>query len=354
MKIWLDILSPKQLFLFTSIAKRLKELGYELLLTSRSYVQLDDLIENMFRGWSILRVGRWGGGSLEGKLRASIERMNLLLDPVISESPSLCISSGSPEASRIAYGLGIPHFLVSDTPHSPVNRLVAPISERVLTPWVIPVEEWVKAGASRGKVRRYKALDPCFWLRDFKPDEAILRELELEKNGYLLFRMPETQAAYLNADDETFLKAAGKLVEVLGDLKLVILCRYREQAEKARKILGEFSEVKVVDRLLPGASITYYSALLVGGGGTMTQEAALLGVPAISIYPGKLPAVHDYLRRRRLIIYCNRLEKLPRIVQKIVGRLEDVRAAWRERSRRLWRIMDDPFNRLLDEIRRLS
>ncbi|HDD66231.1 MAG TPA: DUF354 domain-containing protein [Nitrososphaeria archaeon] len=354
MKIWLDILSPKQLFLFTSVAERLRKLGYEPLMTSRSYVQLDGLIEGAFKGWNIVRVGRWGGGSLEGKLRASIERMSLLLDLVLSENPSLCISSGSPEASRIAYGLGMPHLLISDTPHSPVNKLAAPISERILTPWVIPVAEWVRAGASRGRVKRYKALDPCFWLRGFKPDEAALRELELEKRGYILFRMPETQAAYLSADDEAFLKAAGKISEDLEGLKLVISCRYREQAEKAERMLRGLSRVRILDRLFPGASITYYSALFIGGGGTMTQEAALLGVPTISIYPGKLPAVHEYLRRRGLIIHCGRLERLPGVVKRILGSVDDVRRKWGERSGKLWRIMEDPFDLLLREIRKLS
>ena len=85
--IWMDILSPKQLLLFTSLAKRFKELGYNILLTSRRYIQLDELLETSFREWGIIRVGGWGGGSLEGKLRASIERMGLLLDVVAGERP---------------------------------------------------------------------------------------------------------------------------------------------------------------------------------------------------------------------------------------------------------------------------
>ncbi|MCD6535826.1 MAG: hypothetical protein J7K49_02180 [Thaumarchaeota archaeon] len=58
MKVWCDILSPKQLFLFTSVAKRFREIGYKVYLTSRHYVQLNGLIDGAFREWRILKIGR--------------------------------------------------------------------------------------------------------------------------------------------------------------------------------------------------------------------------------------------------------------------------------------------------------
>ena len=354
MKIWLDILSPKQLLLFTSIAEKLRSLGYDVLMTSRRYIQLDELLETSFRRWNIVRVGEWGGGSLEGKLRASIRRMEELLDLILSENPRICLSSGSPEASRIAYGLKIPHLLVSDTPHSPVNRLTAPISERVFTPWIIPFKDWIEAGADRRRIIRYKALDPCFWLKGFKPDEGILRELELEENNYIFFRMPESQAAYLDADDEAFLRLARKILEEFRNITLVLSCRYEEQARLARRLLGGEARARIVDRLIPGASIIYYSTLFIGGGGTMTQEAALLGVPSISIYPGRLPAVHRFLVRKKLVVYCDKVEKLIAEMRRIMRDPETSRADWRRRAERLWKIMEDPFKVVLRELKTIT
>ncbi len=350
MKIWMDILSPKQLLLFTSLAKRFKELGYSILLTSRRYIQLDELLETSFREWGVIRVGEWGGGSLEGKLRAGIERMRLLLDVVAGERPDLCLSSGSPEAARIAYGLGIPHLLISDTPHSPVNRLTAPLSKKVLTPWVIPVREWVEAGASRSMITRYRALDPCFWLRDFKPDKSILGDLE--EGRYVLFRMPETQAAYMRAGDREFIELAEKIGEILGGMRLVVLCRYVEQAELARRILGE--RAVIVDRLVPGASLIAFSAAFIGGGGTMTQEASLLGVPAISIYPGELPAVLKFLERRKLLVHLRDPEAIIQTMTRLLKRLDAVRDSWRRRAQNLWRSLEDPFNVVLKEVESLA
>jgi hypothetical protein len=346
----MDILSPKQLLLFTSLAERFRGLGYSILLTSRKYIQLDELLETRFSGWGIVRVGEWGGGGLEGKLRASVERMRLLLDVVVGERPDLCLSCGSPEAARIAYGLGMPHLLISDTPHSPVNRLTAPLSKRVLTPWVIPVREWIEAGANRSMIARYRALDPCFWLRGFKPDKSILGDLE--EGGYVLFRMPETQAAYLKAGDREFLELANRIAVILGDMKLVVLCRYVEQAELARRILG--GRAVIVDKLVPGASLIAFSAVFIGGGGTMTQEASLLGVPAISIYPGELPAVLKFLERKRLLIHLRDPGALIQITTELLKKLDMVRGSWRRRAQNLWRALEDPFHVVLREVEPLA
>ena len=348
MRIWLDILSPKQLLLHTSLAKAFIENGHDVLLTSRYYVQLDGLIESMFRDWEIIRVGAWGGETLEGKLKASIERARLLLDIILKNRPDLALSSGSIEAARICYGLRIPHILISDTPHSPVNKLVAPVSEKILTPWIISKDEWIKAGAHEKKIRYYRALDPCFWLKDFKPRRDVLDDLNLVEREYILLRPPETKASYLRIDEEGFLEAVKALASHFKEIKLVILCRYKEQAERSRKIAEE--NVVVVDKLLPGPSIIYYSLLFVGGGGTMTQEASLLGIPSITIYPKDLPSALNFLVERGLLIRCNNFDNLIHEAEEILREWDQFRERWDRAADSLWREMEDPIKTVLDEV----
>lgn len=349
MRIWFDILSPKQLFLFTSLAKTLKDLGHEPIITSRHYIQLDDLLERISRDWNVAKIGSWGGGTLEGKLRASINRLGKLLDHIIKLKPDIAFSSGSVEASRISYGLGIPHILISDTPHSPVNRLVAPISEKVLTPWIISDDEWIDAGAHPKKIRHYRALDPCFWLRDFTPSRDQLRELRLKEGEYILLRMPETMASYLRMRDEQFLNFIENLVKILDELKLVILCRYREQSRIIRKSLKD-EKILVIDKPIFGQSLIYYSSIFIGGGGTMTQEAALLGVPAISIYPKELPTAIKFLVENGLILYYSNTEQLLRGIRKILEERDVIREESKAKAENLWRIMEDPKKRVIEEV----
>jgi hypothetical protein len=57
-------------------------------------------------------------------------------------------------------------------------------------------------------------------------------------------------------------------------------------------------------------SLLYEADLFVGAGGTMTREAALLGVPALTVFAGRRPAVDVVLERDgaiRLLISAQNL-----------------------------------------------
>jgi len=219
----------------------------------------------------------------------------------------------------------------------------------VLTPWIISDDEWIDAGAHPKKIRHYRALDPCFWLRDFTPSRDQLRELRLKEGEYILLRMPETMASYLRMRDEQFLNFIENLIKILDELKLVILCRYREQSRIIRRSLKD-EKVLVIDKPIFGQSLIYYSSIFIGGGGTMTQEAALLGVPTISIYPKELPTAIKFLVENGLILYYSNTEQLLRGIRKILGERDVMRDEFKAKAENLWRIMEDPKKRVIEEV----
>ncbi|MCS7136144.1 MAG: DUF354 domain-containing protein [Nitrososphaerota archaeon] len=292
MKVWFDILTPKQFWFFTAIEKELKKQNVEVILTSRRYEQLTPILEDVGRK-DVIVIGEFGGGSLLGKLKASVRRTAELVEIIENYSPDICVSSGSLDMTRISFGLNVPHVLLSDTPESPVNRYCVPLSNYIFTPWIIPKDEWIKHGAPVRKVLKYRALDPVAWLDDFRPSKRILDRFGLEEFKYILFRMPETQASYLiGVDTEYVTKLVEKLTSNIGDFKLVVLPRYGEQVTGLKNLS---KNALILERPVSDHSILYYALLFIGGGGTMTQEAVLMGVPTISVYPGRLPTVHRYL-----------------------------------------------------------
>ncbi|MEM4298630.1 MAG: DUF354 domain-containing protein, partial [Nitrososphaerota archaeon] len=323
-KIWLDILTPKQFWLFTNVADRLRSLGFHTLLTTREYEQVTPLLKASGRD-DIIVVGEYGGGSLYGKLRKSLERAVKLLNIVEAERPAACISFGSPEASRIAYGLGIPHILVSDTPDSPVNRLAAPISTLIMTPWVINKSVWRRYGVPGGRVRLYRGLDPIAWLNRFSPDRSVLESHGLVERRYVLVRSPEYKAAYLTGrfDLDRYVRFCRGLLYVCSGYDVVLLPRYSDEVEYLRNRLGE--DVTIISQPVYGPSIIYYSAVLVGGGGTMTQEAALLGIPNISFYPSQLPRPIKFLSNRGLVVVAEGLEEAIKAVGEMLAALPVLR-----------------------------
>ena len=141
MRVWLDVLTPKQANLFAELHDRLNAKGCKVLVTTRHYREVNELLE--LRKLKTSKFGRHGGAYLKDKLLESSKRVTALAEIVGDYSPDVAISFSSPEAARVAFGLKIPHYCVSDSPHAEaVCRLTIPFSQKLFTPWVIPTYAW--------------------------------------------------------------------------------------------------------------------------------------------------------------------------------------------------------------------
>ncbi|MBT8172741.1 MAG: DUF354 domain-containing protein, partial [Nitrosopumilus sp.] len=69
MKIWIDILTPKQLLFSEPIIEKLGK-KHNILCTSRDYNEVSKLAK--IRDFDLIFVGKHGGGDKKGKLQASI------------------------------------------------------------------------------------------------------------------------------------------------------------------------------------------------------------------------------------------------------------------------------------------
>ena len=72
LKVWIDILTPKQLLFFRPLAEALRG-KCDVMATTRRYRELDGLAGVL--KFQATVVGRHGGASLQGKLQASVESM---------------------------------------------------------------------------------------------------------------------------------------------------------------------------------------------------------------------------------------------------------------------------------------
>ncbi len=115
MKIWFDILTPKQYLFFEYFVSKLRK-QHKIVCTSRKYQQVNDI--EKFGSINPIIVGKHGGKNNLNKLLESLNRSKLLTKKIEKWRPDLLISFCSPEASRVAYGLGIPHIAFSDSPHA--------------------------------------------------------------------------------------------------------------------------------------------------------------------------------------------------------------------------------------------
>ena len=346
-----DILTPKQALFLGEVIKAARKEGYDILATTRRYREVEEMLQ--LRKIRSIVVGQHGKGTLDGKLKASLRRTAELAGLLKRKKPAASLSFSSPEASRASFGLAIPHICISDSPHAEAaSRLAVPLSEKLLTPWIIPKKAWLEVGARECMLERYRALDPVAWIRGHKVNSAVLKQLHLSGGETIVTVRPEENyAAYLlkrisGRGLTTLAIAKGLLKELGARVKIVVLPRYNDQAAMLKEKLGD--RVAVAERTVDGSSLLTFSTVFIGGGGTMTAEAALLGVPTFSCYPSEPTYVDRYLIRQKLI----RRQTDPRtLVKEVVQILQDperFRASQSKRARRLVAGMEDPVRRILD------
>ncbi|MGI0091593.1 MAG: DUF354 domain-containing protein, partial [Nitrososphaerales archaeon] len=313
-RLWIDVLTPKQALFTKAIVERAPS-KVKCVVTTRDYSELNQLFSQI--NLKHERIGRHGGGDLRGKLSASVERQNQLIPFVAGQDFDCSLCYLSPEAARVSFGLGLKHYVCSDSPHSNAPcRLVVPLSAGLFSPFPIHKDRWKRYGIERDQVSRYHALDPWAWLKYSK-----VRATK-KVQGKVLIRLEESFASYFRKGLGVS-EALSRLIDgikKLGDFEITLVPRYDEQRAWAKRRFGK--SCIVPDTIIDGVDSISKADLLIGGGATMTQEAALLGVPNISYFPSaNLDVFSNYYFPKKLSIKASNPSELARaaivILQKI-------------------------------------
>lgn len=345
MKIFIDILTPKQCLLFAKLSGRLRKNGHEVIEATRAYREVTELLR--LKGIEARVVGKHGGETLPSKLTASIERTLKLASIIADLQPDVVVSFSSPETARVAFGLGILHVCLNDSPHAEaVARLTVPLATLLLTPKAIPKTAWTKYGISQEKIIQYRALDPWAWLKDLKPDQTILTQCGLEKNRpIVVFRTEESFASYLlgkTAKTPLLLPLIEDLLDTGLDFQAVVLPRYESQTQVLKEKLGK--RAKICESTIDAPSLLYFASVFVGAGGTMTTEAALMGIPTISCYPDKPFIVERYLISKGLVARETNMKRIKEKITHTLQTIEIAKRTQRAKAEKLTKTFEDPIN----------
>lgn len=341
LKIWFDILTPKQVMFFRRAVTLLRNSGHDVLCTSRHYREAVELAR--IKKLDLTIVGSHGGADRYDKLRESAIRTFELAEVVKRFGPDVAATFSSPEGARVAFGLGIRHIGFNDSPHAEaVARLTIPLTKKLLCPWIIPYSAWSGYGIAKKNITRYRALDPAAWL---KHDETP--EVEQEENSILL-RLEESKASYMVDRKRGTAKMIDEFVtELWQSAKIVLLCRYQDQIAEAEARYG--SKVHVLKDVVDGTTLVKSSRLFIGAGGTMTAEAALLGKPTISVVPLQF-YVEKYLLKSGLVKRTVNSKSLVKLVKKMISD-ERYRHLQKKRAAKILAWMEDPTDRIVSTLR---
>ncbi|MGQ9543990.1 MAG: DUF354 domain-containing protein [Candidatus Bathyarchaeia archaeon] len=349
MRILVDILTPKQALFLGELSERLEDAGHEVFRVTRNFKETVRMLK--MKGLKAEIVGSHSL-TLMGKLQESLRRTSKLAYIMKGHKVDCALGFSSVEAARAAFGLSIPYYCISDSPHAEaVSRLTIPLSSKLFTPKVIPKDDWTRYGIHPSRIIHYNALDPYVWIKDVKPDPHYLRRNGIDPESRIVtLRLEESFAAYLMGVDGDWRGLASKILEGLlrrgCGATIIVLPRYDEHLANLKKFRGR---VIVPRSMIYGATLLASTSVFIGGGGTMTAEASMMGVPAISYFPAGPTRVETFLEERSLL---KRLTDPESIVEQTISWLmdNDYRVECRRKATALLKEMEDPLKVIVQNL----
>jgi len=342
LKIWIDVLTPKQLLFSESIIKKLGK-KHDILCTSRDYDEVSKLAK--IRSFDLIFIGKHGGSERETKLKASIDRIRKLSKKIEVFSPDIVISFCSPEAARISFGFGIKHVAFCDSPHAnSVMRLTLPLIQKLLIPHNIPKKKFSKYGIDEKNIIQYKAIDAVVTIQRKINEKATLPFKNKNKKN-ILIRLVEEEASYTSKSN-TIIPIIKKIVDEHGEENVVILGRYSNQIKNLQKITSK--KVKIIEMSFDGKHLLNNTDIFIGSGGTMTAESALMGIPTIS-YNAVPNIIEDFLVKKKLIQRETNPDKISKEINKIFALSSNKEN--QKRAGKIVRQMEDPIQKLMKIIK---
>jgi uncharacterized protein len=291
-RVWIDIDNSPHVPFFVPIIDELRKQGIDVTVTARDAYQVRELLEFYKVGGQVM--GRHAGKNKVLKVAVNCVRALQLASTASRFQPDLGLSHGSRAQVLICKALNIPSTVIDDYEFSTRTGFVEP--DWTLMPDIIPDGAMTKHA---DRVTRYPGLKEDVYVPRFRPDAGIFRELKISGDRLLVtLRPPADQAHYHNPESDTLFAATVRFLASQPQVLAIALPRDERQNRKLRRQWAgmiDADRMIIPERPVDGLNLVWFSDLVVSGGGTMNREAAALGVPAYSLFRGKIGAVDQYL-----------------------------------------------------------
>jgi predicted glycosyltransferase len=294
MRIWVDFTASAHPLVFRPLVELLQAQGHEVEITARDYAQTLQLIES--HGMTATVIGHHGGRSAAGKAQQMRTRLKSLRKWAKPRDFDLALAHGSHELTMTARRLGIPSSTTFDYEWAWLqHQLGCRAATRVVVPDSIPPERLKTYGAAPPKLQQYPGLKEEYYLSDFEPNDAVLRDWSIDRAKVLVVLRPPPDVSLYHRHSNPLFPMTLEHLGRLEDVHAFVIPRTEEQRDYVMSL--ELPSVIVPERSVDAQSLIAFSDLVVSAGGTMNREAAALGVPVYTTYGGRLGGVDEQLIR---------------------------------------------------------
>lgn len=304
MKVWFDADNGPHVLVMKPLAEELKRRGHDVVFSARDRAGTLELLE--LYGIPYQKVGGGGGKSKAMKAFATLRRASSLVAIMRKVQADVSFGHGSRALPMASKMLSIPTATMYD--YEWVNAsLFNKTCDTILLPDSISKERCSEAGIDSSKVVSYPGFKEQLYISEAKTDVSIGQELGYDPEAIqVLLRPPATTAHYHNVASEAVLEAVLKVLSENKAVQVIYLPRTADQRELPAR--AGVDRVIHPTRAYDGPSLVASVDLVIGGGGTLTREAAVLGVPSYTFFQGIKGMVDDALAKEGRLHFLNNPE----------------------------------------------
>lgn len=285
MKFWIDITNTPHVHVLLPIINHLKK-KHEVFITARDFSETIGLL-NKFNLSPII-IGDYKGKNRIAKSLGLLSRLYQLNRKI--EKFDISLSLGGNYTSTIGRLRKKASIVFSDNDIS-FKGLAFRYANDFIFPSYFdfsPIQR--KYNIKDERIHTFEGFKEDIYIADYTIDPNFLVNLPFEE--FITIRPENLKASYVPKDSTSIVP---KLFEIFSDENILFLPRYPEEREYAKG----YTNIFIPDKPLSGLDVCYYTKAMLTGAGTFAREAAILGTPAVSFFPGKTFLTVDTIMQQK-------------------------------------------------------
>lgn len=350
---WLDLASPSHPLFFAGLLSDISDVRFRT--SVRRKTETAELAREA--GFEFEMVGRDFDNVALRTIGVPVRTIQLGVqapkaDVSLSARNAMCVL-----ASR-ARGIPSIHFsdnditAYADTPL--VERLFCRFrsyATRHVVPSAFQTSELTRWGVDPDRIHTYDGYKEDIYVANFEPDETFTEGLPFDR--YVVVRPEALGAAYVD-ESETLVPTLLRALRAAGR-NVVYLPRRPVDQPHAKPY--DSDRVYVPDNALNGLQLAWHSDGVLTGSGTMAREAACMGKPAVSFFPGPLLSVDREMVADGMVFHSRDPNEIVAYLEpagsiKAEPNLERPTRVRREVSQLVRDLIEDPIDPRIDHTNR--
>ena len=285
MKIWFDVTNTPHVHFFAPIIEHLKR-NHDVFVTVRDFSETIPLLQDYKISYTL--IGTHKGKSRFRKILGLVMRVYQMIRLVPSFDISFGI--GGQYTTPVSAFRRKPAVVFTDNDTS-YKWHSYKLGSHFIFPSYFDYESVMKRfGVKRHQIHLYEGFKEDVYMAQYTPDPSFLKQLPF--SDFITIRPENLKANYVPKDATTIVP---ELFDVFKDENILFLPRYEEERAYAKG----FDNIFIPEGILPGKDVCYNTKAMLTGAGTFAREAALLGTPAVSFFPGKVFLTVDKIMQEK-------------------------------------------------------